>query len=188
MVGFGCFPNETIFKCGKERNLLCSASDPGACGMAGAAISPIAYGRGEGEVFWSFGGLVTVGVIEVLAPKGAGSPLHVHHREHEWFYVIEGELTFWVGGRTIQAPAGSFVFGPRDIPHTFMVKSELSRFLLAVEPGGFVGFMRELSRPALTLTPPPPPTEPPDMEFIMSTAARYGIEILGPPGIPEEKA
>ncbi|MES2220963.1 MAG: hypothetical protein V4587_08365, partial [Acidobacteriota bacterium] len=59
---------------------------------------------------------------------------------------------------------------------------------LVVEPGGFVGFMRELSQPALTLTPPPPPTEPPDMEFIMSAAARYGIEILGPPGIPEEKA
>jgi quercetin dioxygenase-like cupin family protein len=193
------FPQEIIFKCGKERNLLCGASDSGACGMAGAAISPIAYGRGEGEVFWSFGGLVTVkatsettgggvGVIEVLAAKGAGSPLHVHHREDEWFYVIEGELTFWVGGRTIQAPAGSFVFGPRDIPHTFMVKSELSRFLLVVEPGGFVGFMRELSEPALTLTPPPPPTEAPDMEFIMSAAARYGIEILGPPGIPEEKA
>jgi quercetin dioxygenase-like cupin family protein len=199
MAGFGCFPKKTIFKWGKERNLLCGASDSGACGMAGAAISPIAYGQGEGEVFWSFGGLVTVkatsettgggvGVIEVLAPKGAGSPLHVHHREDEWFYVIEGELTFWVGGRTIQAPAGSFVFGPRDIPHTFMVKSELSRFLLVVEPGGFVGFMRELSQPALTLTPPPPPTEPPDMEFIMSAAARYGIEILGPPGIPEEKA
>jgi quercetin dioxygenase-like cupin family protein len=167
--------------------------------MAGAAISPIAYRQGEGEVFWSFGGLVTVkataettggsvGVVEVIAPKGAGSPLHVHHREDEWFYVIEGELSFWVGGKTIQAPAGSFVFGPRDIPHTFLVNSEQSRFLLVTEPGGFESFMRELSKPALTLTPPPPSTEPPDMEFLLSTAARYGIEILGPPGIPEEQA
>ena len=167
--------------------------------MAGATIGPIAFAQGQGEVFWSFGGLVTVkataettgggvGVVEVLAPRGAGSPLHVHHREDEWFYVIEGELTFWVGGRTIDAPAGSFVFGPRDIPHTFMVKSELSRFLLVVEPGGFESFMRDLSQPALTLTPPPPPTGPPDMEFILSTAARYGIEILGPPGIPGENA
>jgi quercetin dioxygenase-like cupin family protein len=83
--------------------------------MSGAAISPIAFAQGEGEVFWSFGGLVTVKataettgggveVIEILAPAGAGSPLHVHHREDEWFYVIEGELTFWVGGQTIHAP------------------------------------------------------------------------------------
>ncbi len=38
-----------------------------------------------------------VAVIEYLAPRGAGSPRHVHHREDEWFYVLEGELTFWVG-------------------------------------------------------------------------------------------
>jgi mannose-6-phosphate isomerase-like protein (cupin superfamily) len=61
-----------------------------------------------------------VAIIESLAPQGAGSPLHVHHRVDEWFYVIEGKLTFWVGGRIIEAPAGSFVYGPRDIPHTFI--------------------------------------------------------------------
>jgi len=164
--------------------------------MAGTAVNPIAYRRGEGETFWSFGAQATVkasaettggrvGVIELLAAKGAGSPLHVHRREDEWFYVTEGELTFWVSGRVIHASAGAFVFGPRDIPHTFIVSSELVRFLLVAEPGGFEKFMRELSQPALTLTPPPPPSEPPDMELIVSTAARYGIEILGPPGIPE---
>jgi quercetin dioxygenase-like cupin family protein len=189
---------ETIFKCGQERTLFCDALKSGGVQMSVAAIGPIANRRGEGEVFWSFGGLVTVmataettggsvGIVEVLGAKGSGSPLHVHHREHEWFYVIEGELTFWVGGKTIHAPAGSFVFGPRDIPHTVLVSSEQSRFLLVTEPGGFESFMRELSQPALTMSPPPPPTEPPDMELIVSTAARYGIEILGPPGIPEEQ-
>src|SRR5438128_1971472 len=48
--------------------------------------------------------------------------------EDEWFYVTEGELTFWVGGRTIRAPAGAFVYGPRDIPHTFLVSSPQARF------------------------------------------------------------
>ena len=97
--------------------------------------APIAHGPGEGEAFWFFGGLTTikstggqtagrVAVTENLAPRGSGSPLHVHHREDEWFYVIEGELTFWVGGEVIPAPAGSFVYGPRDIPHTFVVSSE----------------------------------------------------------------
>ena len=164
--------------------------------MAASSVSPIAYGQGEGETFWSFGALATikasakttngrVAVIELIAPRGAGSPLHVHHNEDEWFYVTEGALTFWVGGRVIRAPAGTFVYGPRDIPHTFIVSSPQARFLLVTEPGGFEKFMRELSEPALTPTPPPPASEPPDLQRIVATAAKYGIEILGPPGIPE---
>ena len=47
-----------------------------------------------------------VAAIEHLAPRGSGSPLHVHHREDEWFYVTEGELTFWVGGQVITARPG----------------------------------------------------------------------------------
>jgi uncharacterized cupin superfamily protein len=57
-------------------------------------------------------------VIEHLAPRGAGSPLHVHTREDEWFYVLEGELTFWVAGRVVDAQAGSFVYGPRAMSRT----------------------------------------------------------------------
>src|SRR6185436_12354520 len=98
------------------------------------AVAPIALGPGEGEALWFMGCLAVVksssettggrvAVIEHLASQGAGSPLHVHHREDEWFYVVDGELTFWVGGEVIDAPAGSYVFGPRDVPHTFVVAS-----------------------------------------------------------------
>ena len=159
------------------------------------SLAPIALKRDEGDALWAFGGLAMVKassadtdgrafVVEMLAPRGAGSPLHVHHREEEWFYVAEGELTFWVGGQVIDAPAGSFVYGPRDIPHTFDVRSAEARFLLVTEPAGFEAFMRAASEPALTLTIPPPPTEPPDVEGLTALAAQYGIEILGPPGIP----
>ena len=100
--------------------------------MATQDIAPIASGPGEGEARWFLGALVLikapgeatdgrVGVLEARAPRGHGSPLHVHHREDEWFFVMEGELTFWVGGETTVAPAGTFVFGPRGIPHTFVV-------------------------------------------------------------------
>ena len=89
-----------------------------------------------------------------------------------------------MGGRLIEAPAGSFVYGPRDIPHTFTVTSAQARFLLVTEPAGFEGFMRALSEPAPSLTIPPPATEPPDLERLAATAGEYGIEILGPPGIP----
>ena len=162
---------------------------------AAAEPAPIALGPGEGEALWFLGtlGLVKastettagrVAVIEQVAPLGSGSPLHVHHNEDEWFYVIDGELTFWVGGRVVSAPAGSFVYGPRDIPHTFMVSSEQARFLLVTEPAGFEGFMRACSEPAARREIPPAPTAPPDMNAMVELAAQHGIEILGPPGIP----
>ncbi len=159
-------------------------------------VSPIVAGPGEGEALWFMDFLATVkstaestggavAVIEHLAALGAGSPLHVHSREDEWFYVIEGELTFWVGGEVSVAPAGSFVFGPKGLPHTFMVSSEQARFLLVTEPGGFEGFMRAGAVPAQRLEIPPAPTEPPDIVAMSALAAEYGIEILGPPGIPD---
>ena len=158
-------------------------------------IAPIAMTADEGEALWFLGILATikassettagrVAIIEHLAPRGSGSPLHVHHREDEWFYVIQGELTFWVGGEVIVAPAGSFVYGPQEIPHTFTVSSDTARFLLVAEPAGFENFMRTLSEPATELVIPAPATEPPDVEAMTRLAAEYGIEILGPPGIP----
>jgi len=160
-----------------------------------SSLAPIALQPGEGEALWFLGVLATikssaettdgrVAVIEHHAPQGAGSPLHVHHNEDEWFYVSEGELTFWVGGQVINAPAGSFVYGPRDVPHTFLVISTEARFLLVTEPAGFENFMRALSEPAQSLTIPPSATEPPDFGRLAAVAAEYGIEILGPPGIP----
>ncbi len=77
--------------------------------------------------------------------------------------MIEGELTFWVGGQVITAHAGSFVYGSREVPHTFTVSSEQARFLLVVEPAGFEGFVRALGQTAQELVIPPPATEPPDV-------------------------
>lgn len=159
------------------------------------AVAPIALAPGEGEALWAFGTLAVlkstaqstggrVAVFDNLAPRGAGSPLHVHHREDEWFYVIEGELTIWVGGDVIKAPAGSFVYGPRDIPHTFLVSSEQARFLLVTQPAGFEEFFRAMAQPAPSLTIPPPMEPPADPSPMIAAAAEYGLEILGSPGIP----
>jgi quercetin dioxygenase-like cupin family protein len=161
-----------------------------------AAVEPIVAGPGEGEAYWAFGTLSVVKssaessggavtVIDTLAPRGAGSPLHVHSREDEWFYVVEGELTFWVGGRVAVAPAGTFVFGPKGIPHTFMVSSEQARFLLVAQPAGFEKFMRTVGEPAARLEIPPPATEPPDVEALTKVAASFGMDVIGPPGIPD---
>src|SRR3954452_23380179 len=102
---------------------------------------PIARHAGEGEALWFLGSLVTIkasgedtggrmAVVEHLSPRGSGSPLHVHRNEDESFYVLEGELTMWVDGETILAREGSFVYGPRDVPHTYLVSSGEARFLV----------------------------------------------------------
>jgi quercetin dioxygenase-like cupin family protein len=160
-------------------------------------VEPIALRADEGEAVWAFGGLGVIkasgettngalGLIEQLAPQDTGSPLHVHHREDEWFFVIDGELTLWVGGNVIKAPAGSFVYGPREIPHTFVVSSKQARFLLCAQPAGFEKFFRTAGEPAGSLTIPPPQPPPADMAPLVALAGEFGIEILGPPGIPTQ--
>lgn len=162
---------------------------------AEGSTAPIALGAREGEALWFLGSLVIiksssettggrVGVTENYAPRGSGSPMHVHRREDEWFYVLDGEVTFWVGGQIIKADKGGFVFGPRDIPHTFEVTSNVARFLLVVEPAGFEGMIRDVGEPAASLTIPLPPDVPPDPAALAAVAANYGVEITGPAGIP----
>ena len=102
---------------------------------------------GEGEALWFLAILADDqggdrghrrgrAAIEHLAPRGSGSPLHVHHHEDEWFYITEGELPSGSAARSSRAGAGSFIFGPRDIPHTFAVSSETARFLMGAHPAG----------------------------------------------------
>jgi mannose-6-phosphate isomerase-like protein (cupin superfamily) len=158
-------------------------------------VNPFALKQGEGEALWFFGGLAVfkatsettagrVTVMEHLAPKGYGPPVHVHHREDEWFFIMEGELTFWVGGKIIEGRSGSFVYGPRDIPHTFTVTSPQARSIVVTEPAGFEKFMRALGEPAKELAIPPANIPLPDRDRILAAAAECGLEILGPPGIP----
>jgi quercetin dioxygenase-like cupin family protein len=160
-----------------------------------ASAKPIVCQRDEGEARWFLGGLSiikssgettggSVAVTENWAPQGYGSPLHVHHREDEWFYVLSGELTFWIDGETVIAREGSFVYGPRDVPHTFIVSSDQARFLIVVQPAGFENFLLGLSEPAESLALPPASAEPPSLDAMMAAAATYELEILGPPGIP----
>ncbi|CAN5450666.1 hypothetical protein BH18ACT16_BH18ACT16_13320 [soil metagenome] len=85
----------------------------------------VAEAEGDSEDPWQVlvestktGGLVGVGVAN-MPPKTSGPSLHVHTREDEGAYVIEGELTFVVGNQRFTAGPGTFVWLPRDTPHTF---------------------------------------------------------------------
>ena len=160
-----------------------------------AAIRTFAHEPGEGEAWWWFGLLATIkatkeqtggryALVEILAPDGYGSVLHVHHTEDEGFYILEGEMTFYVGEQKVKAHPGSFLFGPRGVPHAFTVDSGPARLLFVLSPAGFEDLVREMGEPARELSIPPQPEAPPDeaeMERLIAIGARYGAEILGPP-------
>ncbi|NTU83671.1 MAG: cupin domain-containing protein [Chloroflexales bacterium] len=114
------------------------------------------------------------GLVEHVMPPGAASPWHVHHMEDEAFYVVEGALTFRCGDQELRAGPGTFVYGPREIPHGFRVEgSQAARLLLLCTPGGFEQFIIDLSEPT-------PPTGPPDLEQMLTLARHYHCDILGP--------
>jgi quercetin dioxygenase-like cupin family protein len=151
----------------------------------GMITQPYALAREEAEALWFMGIPTRVlataeqtggafGLIEHVIPAGDESPWHVHHAEDESFYVVEGHMTFLCGEQRVQAGPGTFVYGPREIPHGFRVEgTEPAMMLLQCTPGGFEHFVIEMSESA-------PPTGPPDMERLMALATKYDIEILGP--------
>jgi mannose-6-phosphate isomerase-like protein (cupin superfamily) len=160
-----------------------------------AASRAFAHEPGEGEAWWWLGMLATIkasseqtggrySVVEILAPDGYGSVVHVHHREDEGFYILEGEMNFYVGDQMIKAHPGSYLFGPGDVPHAFTVESGPARLLFVFSPAGLEGLIREMGEPARSLTVPPQLDEEPDeaeRERTAAIGARYGAEILGPP-------
>jgi quercetin dioxygenase-like cupin family protein len=90
-------------------------------------LTPKVVRSGDGEARWWFGALAEIkataadtggrlSIVEVTEPPGAEAPLHVHHREDEAFWTLEGDVTFEVGETTIHARAGDYAFGPRDVP------------------------------------------------------------------------
>ncbi len=118
-----------------------------------------------------------LGLIEQVVPPGFGSPYHIHHREDESFYLLEGSIRFFSGDRSWVLGSGGFAFLPRGIAHGFRTEGKTpSRSLLLATPGGFEQFVAALSTVE-------PPTGMPDMGVLMETANRFGLDILGP--LPE---
>jgi quercetin dioxygenase-like cupin family protein len=115
-----------------------------------------------------------VGAIEVISPRGAAPPLHVHHAEDEAFYVIEGDYTIRIGDDVVTGAPGTWVWGPRDVPHGYEVHSERGRHLSLTVPGGFEAFFQEVADMA------EPSADPRSvMGQLAAVAARYGVEFLG---------
>jgi len=120
-------------------------------------------------------------LIEAVARKGNVPPPHIHHREEETFYVLEGEMTFSVGGQTIKATPGTMVCLPRDVAHSFVIDSEQGRVLILLTPAGLEGWFKEFSEPAPAMTLPPPVETPySEIQRMLEVAPQYGIEFVLP--------
>ena len=153
----------------------------------------IQLGAGEGPAFSAVGdvyrflatGEQTGGAYvlsEARVLPGGGPPPHIHHREDEAFFVLEGEIIFNLDGKKITARAGSFVQGPRGVPHGFKNESNApARMLILVTPPGFEKFIAEFAQPVPSFDSPPVPVTPADLQKLLAIAPKYGIEILRPP-------
>jgi quercetin dioxygenase-like cupin family protein len=105
--------------------------------------------------------------------RGSAPPLHVHTREDEGCYVLEGDATFYVGDDVIPASAGTWVYLPRDVPHSMRAESD-ARSLWVVVPGDFMSFFVE-TFPSLDEA-----NVQPDFDKIAEAASRYGVTVIGP--------
>jgi mannose-6-phosphate isomerase-like protein (cupin superfamily) len=153
-------------------------------------LEPAAVATDEGEARWWFGALAVIKatgadtggqltIVEMTEPPGVDGPLHVHYREDEAFWILEGSATFRVGDETVEAKAGDYLFGPRHVPHKYTVGPDGCRMLFICTPGGnFENLVREMSEPAPSRTLPPLPDEEPDYERIAAIARANGCELL----------
>lgn len=147
----------------------------------------------EGEAVWFNSDLLTFKatseethaaftLFEELSQRGKVTPLHLHPKSDETFWVIEGEIRVYVGGSEQTVGPGGVASVPRGMPHALMVTSDTARVLTLITPGDteLERFFRAAGEPATERTLPP--LAPPPIARIRAAAERYGsVVILGPP-------
>ncbi len=167
-----------------------SAEENGGTRSSAQQLSP-----GEGRAWWFLTDLYvakrvsedTDGVFtlfEVTAgPQSPPAP-HIHHREDETYYVLEGEFEFLDQDRTFTAGAGSLVYLPKDRLHSHRNPGDvIAKALVLHTPAGNIEkFVEEVSKPATDPTSLPPPPEEADIKRLVTIAVeKYGFEVPAPP-------
>lgn len=148
-----------------------------------------------GNQLWFLDSLVTIrvsatdgqdriSILEHFVPYGSSPPLHFHRTEDEIFHVLEGEFRVRLQDQEHRFRAGDVRLLPKGTPHTYRVESAQGGRCLAITVGGeFERFVRAVSRPA-ERPELPPRAGPPSADAIQAlkaTAAKFGIELVGPP-------
>ena len=152
---------------------------------------------GSGAATWAMGSLFeqlvsaaeTGGQLAasiVSQPPGVASPLHVHTREAEAWYLLDGTITYRAGEDVLRLAAGDFIYLPRDVPHAFRTTgSTPARYLVLTVPGDLLDMYSEVGRPAPERRVPDGGVPMEDVARWIELAPSYGLQIVGPP-IPED--
>ena len=118
---------------------------------------------------------------QALVPPGGGPSPHVHNREEEGFYILEGEITFTMNGERVVATAGMFANMPVGTPHSFKNESNKpARMLISVAPAGLEKMFFEVGVPLPEGTTTALPPTKDEIERLLAIAPSYGIEIRLP--------
>ncbi|MEH1935557.1 MAG: quercetin 2,3-dioxygenase [Nostoc sp.] len=156
----------------------------------GSNTNPLVSPTGEGLVYSVVGDTYTFKAVsedtggaystfEFFIPPQNGSPPHIHHREDETFYILEGELLFQVGDQNIVLSAGSFVHAPKGIPHSFKnVGTTPARTFTTAIPAGLENFFEEVGYLVKDKDTPVPISLEDQIKKMREVGPKYGVEIL----------
>jgi quercetin dioxygenase-like cupin family protein len=117
--------------------------------------------------------------MEAIVPPGGGPPPHIHRREDETFYVLEGQCDFILGDERITAGVGDFVNVPRDSVHCFHNASDaITRLLITFTPGGLENFFFDTLERATSMDQTPPDNLDEVVARYLEAAPKYGLEFV----------
>jgi mannose-6-phosphate isomerase-like protein (cupin superfamily) len=123
----------------------------------------------------------TYSLFEFYIPPQGGSPPHIHHRESETFYILEGELTFQLADRKVVLTPGSFVHTPKGVPHCFKNEGTTPvKTLTSAVPAGLEKFFEEVGYLVTDKDTPVPVTPEQQIQKMIEVAPKYGVEMLLP--------
>jgi mannose-6-phosphate isomerase-like protein (cupin superfamily) len=120
-------------------------------------------------------------VLEAFIVPGGGTPLHIHHREDELFYVLEGDVTLFAGEQTTRARAGACVHVPAGSVHNFRNEGDgPARLLITYTPAGFENYFSKAGTPTTHGDQTAPPVTQEALERLQAYAAQFSLEIIAP--------
>jgi quercetin dioxygenase-like cupin family protein len=158
----------------------------------GTQLSALHVRSGEGKALWGPGDMYTflvtgeqtggtVFAMEGLVPPGGGPPLHIHEREDEALYILEGECEVEVGDNRVLATTGDLVWMPRGTAHRFSnMGTGTARMILTFTPAGIEHFFEEVFEEVFDRSAPPPPPSPELIDRLVTAARHYGLTFLLP--------